>query len=150
MYYSYYLLSFIAGIALTTQVALNGKLLSGLSSPILTSTVSFAVGTLGLIITYFTTVYWGIQDIPAVQAVGKLSWWMWTGGLLGAFYIVTSIIASPKIGFANMFSLVIAGQIIFAIVLDHLGILGMVHPVSPARFLGIILLITGVYLIQTN
>ncbi len=150
MHYSYFLLSFIAGIALTTQVALNGKLLSGLSSPILTSAVSFAVGTVGLLITYIITAHWGIQEIPAIQNAGKLSWWIWTGGLLGAFYIVTSIISSPRIGFANMFSLVIAGQIIFAIILDHLGVLGTVHTVTLARITGVILLIAGVYLIQTN
>jgi bacterial/archaeal transporter family-2 protein len=71
------------------------------------------------------------------------------GGLFGAFYIFTTIFASPKIGFANMFSLVICGQIIFAILFDHFGLLGNdVHLINPYRIVGVVLLVLGVYIIQ--
>ena len=49
---------------------------------------------------------------------------MFIGGLLGAFYIFTTIFTSPKIEFANMFSLVICGQILLAVISDHFGLLG--------------------------
>ncbi|WP_408606856.1 DMT family transporter [Maledivibacter halophilus] len=50
-----------------------------------------------------------------------------------------------------MFSLVICSQIILAVVFDHFGLLGnQVRLLSPLRVLGIILLVLGVYIIQTH
>ncbi|MDF2570135.1 MAG: putative rane protein [Sporomusa sp.] len=147
----YYLLTLISGVALTTQVGINGKLLSNLGSPILTSFVSFAIGTIGLAVAYIFAVIYGVQPLPTWEAITKTSFWMWLGGLLGAFYIFTSIVCLPKIGFANMFSLVIAGQIIFAVIFDHFGLLGSpLHLISPFRAIGVVLLIISVYIIQTN
>jgi transporter family-2 protein len=150
MNFMYYLLSFLSGTAISTQAAINGKLLSSLDSPLLTSTVSFAVGTAGLFATYLIAVALGWQNSPSLHHVMQTNWWMWTGGLLGAFYILTTVVASPKIGFANFFSLMIAGQILFALIIDHFGILGVVHTVSGAKIAGIVFLILGVYAIQTN
>ncbi len=50
-----------------------------------------------------------------------------------------------------MFSLVVAGQIISAIIFDHCGRLtGSIHTITPIRLVGVVLLIVGVYMIQTN
>lgn len=150
MNFMYYLLSFLSGTAISTQAAINGKLLSSLASPLLTSTVSFAVGTVGLFVTYLIAVKLGLQNSPSLHHVMQTTWWMWSGGLLGAFYILTTVVASPKIGFANLFSLMIAGQILFALIIDHFGILGTVHTLNTARILGVTFLILGVYTIQTH
>ncbi|SFM39826.1 DMT family transporter [Pelosinus propionicus] len=147
----YYLLALISGAAITTQVGINVKLLSNLGSPVLASLISFSVGTIGLAIVYILAACYGLQPVPTLDAISQTSSWMWTGGLLGAFYIFTTIFCSPKIGFANMFSLVVAGQIVLSIIFDHFGLLGSpVHLVTPFRLIGVALLIVGVYLIQTN
>lgn len=151
MLYIYYLLSLVSGFALTLQVGINGELRSKIGNPILSSLISFAVGTLGLAIVFFSAVLNGSISLPTANHIKSTSWWMFLGGLLGAFYIFTTIFASPKIGFANMFSLVICGQIILAVIFDHFGLLGnQVHLLTPVRALGIILLISGVYIIQTH
>lgn len=150
MNFMYYLLSFLSGTAISTQAAVNGKLVASLASPLLTSTVSFAVGTAGLFAAYLLAVTLGWQNSPSLHHVMQTNWWMWTGGLLGAFYILTTVVASPKIGFANLFSLMIAGQILFALIIDHFGILGVVHTINGARIAGVVFLILGVYAIQTN
>ncbi len=147
----FYLLSVISGIALTTQVGINGRLRFFVESPVLASAISFAVGTLGLAAVYFITVLYKVQPIPSLAGIKQASWWMWTGGLLGGFYVCTAIIASPKIGFANMFSLVIAAQITLAVIYDHFGIFGnQLHLFNPYRALGILMLVAGVYIIQTH
>ncbi|MBP2644225.1 MAG: hypothetical protein H6Q67_2112 [Firmicutes bacterium] len=147
----YYLLALVSGAAVTTQVGLNVKLLSNLGSPILTSFVSFLVGTIVLAIAYIVAACYGLEPVPTLPAITQTSFWMWLGGLLGAFYIFTTIFCSPRIGFANMFSLVVAGQIILAIIFDHFGLLGSsVHLITPLRLLGLVLLIVSVYIIQTN
>ncbi len=147
----YYLFALISGAALTSQIGINGKLLSTIESPVLTSFISFLIGTIALAVIYIVAVCYGLQPVPALNAITQTSLWMWLGGLLGAFYIFTTIICAPKIGFANMFSLVVAGQIILAIIFDHFGILGNPrHILSPFRAFGVTLLIVSVYLIQTT
>ncbi|NCD09614.1 MAG: EamA-like transporter family protein, partial [Negativicutes bacterium] len=54
-------------------------------------------------------------------------------------------------GFGNMFSIIVASQIILAIIFDHFGLLtGQPHLISNMRLLGVGLLVVGVYLIQNN
>lgn len=147
----YYLLSLISGFALTFQVGINGALKLKLGNPLLSSVISFAVGTLGLALVLFLTILNGSSSLPSATSIKNTSWWMFTGGLLGGFYIFTTIFTSPKIGFANMFSLVICGQIILAVIFDHFGLLSnAVHVITPLRVLGIGFLILGVYIIQTH
>ena len=147
----YYLLAIIAGTTLSSQVAINGKLLSYLDSPILTAFISFLIGTAGLGVIYVVSAYYGLQTIPNFSALSQTSFWMWTGGLLGAFYIFTTVFVAPKIGFGNMFSIIVASQIILAIIFDHFGLLtGQPHLTSNMRLLGVGLLVVGVYLIQNN
>lgn len=147
----FYLLSLASGAALTLQVAINGALRSKLGNPILSSLISFGVGTLGLTLAFFFTILSSSNSLPTAINIRNISWWMFLGGLLGAFYIFITIFVSPKIGFANMFSLVILGQILLAIIFDHLGVLGnQVNLLTPLKGLGVILLVLGVYIIQTN
>lgn len=147
----YYLLSLISGFALTFQVGVNGALRIKLGNPLLSSLISFCVGTLGIGIILSMVSLNSSNSLPSITNFKNTSWWMFTGGLLGAFYIFTTIYASPKIGFANMFSLVLCGQIILTVLFDHFGILGnTIHATTPLRLLGITLLILGVYIIQTN
>jgi transporter family-2 protein len=147
----YYLLSLISGSALTFQVGINGALRLKLGNPILSSLISFPVGTIALALILFFTVLNGSSTLPSATSIKNTSWWMFTGGLLGSFYIFTTIFTSPKIGFANMFSLVICGQIILAVIFDHFGLLSnAVHVITPLKVLGIVFLILGVYIIQTH
>lgn len=145
----YYLLSFLSGLAVTLQVGINGQLRSNVGSPILSSLISFLVGSIGLCIVFCFTLANGTYTVSSLSTMKDIRLWMFTGGLLGAFYIFTTIIAPPKIGFANMFSLAICGQIILAVLFDHFGLMGnKIHLISPYRIIGIILLVSGVYIIQ--
>lgn len=146
---SYYLLSFLSGLAVTLQVGINGQLRANTGNPILSSLISFVVGSVGLMLAFFFTLANGSYTLPGLDTMRDIRWWMLTGGLLGAFYIFTTIVASPKIGFANMFSIAICGQIALAVIFDHFGFFGnKIHLISTYRILGVILLVSGVYIIQ--
>lgn len=151
MFPLYSLLSFLSGIALTLQVGINGQLREKAGSPVLSSFISFAVGALSLAVVFCFSLSSGTYSWSDGNGLKEIRWWMLTGGLFGAFYIFTTIFASPKIGFANMFSLVICGQILLAVLFDHFGILGnSAHTINPYRILGVILLVLGVYIIQKH
>jgi transporter family-2 protein len=144
----YYLLALLTGIALSTQSGVNSQLRSVLGNPVLSSLVSFSVGTISLVI------YLCIFQPGSFTTLGNLqgmAWYKWTGGLLGAFIVSFIIIIAPRIGAANMVGLVVAGQIFIALIFDHFGLLGFTqHGINWVRIFGAGLLITGVFLILKN
>lgn len=71
------------------------------------------------------------------------------GGLLGAFFITSVIVSVQRMSVANLLALVVAGQLITALLFDHFGILGVKQsPVTLTRALGALALIAGAYLIN--
>lgn len=141
----YYLLSILAGIAVAFQTGVNSQLRSDTNNPVLTALISFSVGTVALLILYFTV----FRQSPAFPEVYSFKLWKFTGGLLGVLYVTAVVIAAPKIGAANALAFIVGGQFIAAIVIDHFGWMNLpVTPVSWYRIGGIVLLLLGVYLIQ--
>ena len=63
--------------------------------------------------------------------------------------VAVAILLLPALGAATLFALVIAGQVLAAVTLDHFGAFGLTpHPISTARLAGAALLIAGVILIR--
>jgi transporter family-2 protein len=84
-----------------------------------------------------------------VPAFGSLPKWAWFGGTFAAYYLVASLIGVPKLGTAAVFSSVIAGQMLTALILDSTGAFGVPHlPLSPARIAGAAMLVMGVVIMQ--
>ena len=76
-------------------------------------------------------------------------WWAWSGGLFGGAFILVAILLLPTLGAATLLALVIAGQVLAAVTLDHFGALGLTpHPINATRLIGAVLLIAGVALIR--
>lgn len=128
-----------------TQAAINNKLAGTLDSPILAAFVSFVVGTVALF-AYILLTGTPLNNLASIKNASVISW---TGGLLGAFFVATAVVLVPKLGVALTFSLIIAGQMLITLVLDHYGFLGVpVKEVNIQRLLGIGLIIAGVVLIR--
>lgn len=140
----YILLALLAGTILPVQAAINAALRDQLGHPVLASFASFLIGTccLGL--------YAVAARIPlSAPNLTGIEAWKWTGGVLGAVYLTLAIILTPRLGAAVTFGLVITGQLVASVVLDHFGWLGIpVHQINPQRVLGVILLLTGVVLVR--
>ena len=143
--YFYLLLALVAGAMMPTQAAINNKLSVFVDSPILAALISFFVGTLGLF------VYVLISGVPLSNLVSAKNApaALWIGGLLGAFFVTSTVVLVPRLGVAMTFSLIIAGQMLITLVIDHFGLLGVpVKEVSLARGGGILLITAGVILIR--
>lgn len=137
-------LAFLSGAFLPIQAGLNTKLGKAAESPVYASMLSFLVGIIGIIIYILVTrqtVSWaGIKEAPA---------YAWIGGLLGAFYVTVIILAFPKLGPGLTFGLVVAGQMIVSVFLEHYNILvAQQNPVNYMKILGIILVIAGVIILR--
>lgn len=70
--------------------------------------------------------------------------WMWLGGLMGAFIVLTVTVATPRIGTAATIGLLIAGQLAMGVVIDRFGLFGFEQiGISWPRALGVALLAVG-------
>jgi bacterial/archaeal transporter family-2 protein len=133
------------GAILPLQAAINSRLSKAIGSPVYAAFVSFAVGTIALFLYLIATNQFNVQALQAKQN----PWWVWTGGLLGTFFVAGIVILLPKLGVVLAFSLVIAGQMIASIIFDQFGWLGVaIREISLGKIAGIILLVAGVVMIR--
>ncbi len=139
------LFAFIAGIAQPIQSSVNAGLKSYIGSPIVAAAISFIVGSIILVIVSFLN--GGISGMN--RNFSQVPWWMWSGGLLGAFYVTANIVLLPRLGAAQTISLILAGQMIASILIDNFGLLNVpVHSLNIPRVIGVLLVVGGVALIQ--
>jgi transporter family-2 protein len=143
--YFIYVLALGAGVSVATQQVLNGSLRASLGSPAWAGLISYAGGLLTMIVAVIALG----ERTPSWKVVAEVPWWAWSGGVFGGAFILLSILLLPSLGAATLFALVIAGQVLAAVTLDHFGALGLTpHPISTARLAGAALLIAGVVLMR--
>ncbi|HEX5962443.1 MAG TPA: DMT family transporter [Gemmatimonadales bacterium] len=139
------LMALAAGVLLPVQAGLNAQLRSALGSPVAAAFVSFLVGTASLAMVALLL----RTALPLGRTWAVTSPWQWSGGLIGAVYVLAAIVLAPKLGAATLIAAVVAGQMITSLVLDQYGLVGFpVHPLTLVRVLGAGLVIAGVILIQ--
>lgn len=134
----------LAGGATALQAPTNARLAAAVSGPVNAAFVSFAVGTaaLGLLAML-------MQTRPDMAATRALPAYAWLGGLYGAVFVVAAAWAVPRLGVATTITLMVAGQLMISLVLDHFGALGVPRaPISPTRLAGVALVIGGVLLVR--
>jgi transporter family-2 protein len=143
----FFLLVAFGGAGLTMQMAWNSRLRTATGSPILTTIISVVTTLLLLVLVWIS----GATSRGTVPAFGSIPKWAWFGGVFAAYYLVASLVAIPKLGAAMVFSLVIAGQMVAALVLDSTGAFGVPQiSLSASRIVGAGLLLMGVILIQRH
>ncbi len=145
MKFLFYILPLVAGVAMSIQSGINAQLRASIQHPLLAAFISFIGGTLALgILLLFSK-----QSMPAISVYSGIEWYKFIGGLLGAFIVFVAIISVQKIGASNMFVLMVAGQLITAMVMDHFAVLGLrENPISIQKLLGILLVIAGAWLVN--
>lgn len=139
------LLAATAGCALPIQVAINTNLARAGAGAVWAAMISFAVGTIAL------AVFFGFQSTawPTRESLAEAPWWAWTGGVLGAFYVASTVFTAPRIGAALLFALVVAGQMSTSATLDHIGAFNLPQQsFTLVKGAGVLLIIAGVVLVQ--
>ena len=140
------LLVVCAGGLLALQAPTNVLLARAGGSPVLAALISFAVGTIALLVVWLAS-----GNRPGAAPFGGLPWYAWLGGLYGAFFVAIAAFAAPRIGLAPLITIGIAGQIAMALLLDHLGAFGLPRePISLGRVLGALLVVAGVVLVRRS
>ena len=145
MSWPYVLFAFAAGVALPVQFGINTQLASWLDSPVRAAFVSFLTGTL-ILAAAAALVF---KPLPSLTRLGHAPWWVWVGGAFGAFYVAGSIVAAPRLGAAALIAVIVAGQSLASVVVDHFGWVGFEPKhVSTGRIGGMALVFAGAALVR--
>jgi transporter family-2 protein len=143
--WGYLLFALAAGAMLPIQFGINAQLAEWIGGSIRAAFVSFVVGAIALL----AAVVVAARGWP--DRTADAPWWVWTGGLLGAFYVLGSIVTAPKLGAATLVALILAGQAIASLAVDHFGWVGFEEqPITLLRIAGVVLLAGGVALVRLS
>ena len=139
------LLTIGAGISVLIQQALNANLRAELNSAAWSGFTSYLLGVVCMLAPAVV-----LRDpAPSAVTVARVPFWAWSGGVFGAIFIVLSIITVPKLGGAAYIAILVTGQMIAALAVDHFGWLGIPERhIDLPRLLGVALLVGGVILIR--
>jgi transporter family-2 protein len=73
----------------------------------------------------------------------------WVGGIIATLYILAVVYLVPKLGVGSAAVLIIAGQLVTALVLDHLGAFGTAQdPITWIKAAGAGLVLAGAALVK--
>jgi bacterial/archaeal transporter family-2 protein len=143
--WAYLLLAFAAGAMLPFQAGVNTELADWVNSPARAAFVSFLVGAVVLLVISALV----FKPLPGWTRLGDAPWWVWIGGALGAFYVAGSIVSAPRLGAATLIALIVAGQSLASLLVDHFGWVGFdENPISAGRIGGMVLIAAGVVLVR--
>jgi transporter family-2 protein len=135
-------MSLVAGVAGTVQIAVMGRLgdrIGVIPAFAFAAVVAAGVGLLALLGARRSLA--GFGDAAHQPA------WLWLGGLMGAFVVLTITFAGPRLGTTATVAVFLVGQFAAAAVVDRYGLFGLDRiPVGWPRVLGLALLAVGAVL----
>ena len=134
----------LVGALITVQTGSNARLKEAFGGALPAVIVSSSLGVIMLIaVTLVARTPW-----PSLPSVAAAPWWGWLGGLLGAVYAVTTVLLARELGAAPLTALIVTGQLVCSVVLDHFGWLGFSeHAAGLGRIVGCLLMVAGFFLI---
>ena len=130
---------FAGGIALGVQAPVNSALSRTTGDSTVATMVSFGVGFLSLLLVLvFRGGFSGFAIFKSAQP------WMFTGGLLGAFYVWSALWGVSRLGVVTMTAALILGQLLVALVIDSTGAFGVpVNEIGWQRIAAVLLVGAG-------
>lgn len=137
----------VAGSLTAVQWGMNAQLRHSFGHGTLGALVNFMVGTVLLAV----LVTAARIPLPSWTAVTQVPAWAWFGGACGAFLVTISAIAGRELGALYIGALLVTGQLLMGLVLDHFGWFGFpVRPFTLAKLCGCGLLVTSLLLFREN
>ena len=135
-------LALFIGMLLPLQALINASLGKQTFGSVFASLASFMVGTGVLLAWWLLT-----RPVFMPAALAKVPWWAWMGGVIGAVFVASATLLVPRLGAASLICLVVAGQLVGSVVLDHYGVLHARQPVDALRIVGLLLVVAGAVLV---
>jgi transporter family-2 protein len=131
-------LAVVAGVAVAFQGATNQGLLksAGIGPALMVNTAVVFIGV---------TVLWLATGAKTTFFPASASWTLYLGGVFGFIIIAAAVLVFPRLGAAYAIALMVCGQCLAAMIIDHFGLMGMEKsPATLQRVIGVLLVVGGV------
>ena len=136
-------LAVIVGALIPVQAATNAAMSRVIGSVAIASLALFAIG-------FVVVAAWVIvtrEPLPSLETVRRVPAYGYFGGFIVASYVIAITYLAPRLGVGTAIRLVVTGQIIAAVIIDHVGAFGaVVQRLTMGRAIGVVLMIIGVIL----
>jgi transporter family-2 protein len=127
------------------QASMNAAFSKSTGSPAFTGLALFIIGLVTMVL-YMLLSRTHVPDMGTIKSAPGFSF---LGGVVVAIYVVMITIITPKLGVGSAIGLIVTGQIISAICIDHFGLFNAaIRTVSMTRIAGMLLMILGIYLVM--
>ena len=140
------LLGILSGTLVALQAPINAALGRTLGMPVAAAAATFVAGSVALL-----AIALALSQAQGVSIAWRVPpfWMLVGGGLLGAAYVTSVIVLTPKLGTAATMAFIIAGQLLAGLALDQMGAFDLaVREVTLGRATGAVLLLAGALLIR--
>jgi transporter family-2 protein len=133
----------VVGALIPVQAATNAAMSRAIGSVAITSVALFAIG-------FVVVAAWAIiirEPLPSLATLRRVPAYGYLGGFIVASYVTAITFLAPRLGVGNAIRLVVTGQIVAAVAIDHVGAFGaVVQRLTMGRAIGVALMIVGVVL----
>ena len=137
--------AFAAGLVIPIMATFNAQLARSINSAPVSVLILLFVAFLSAV------AYTAAMRLPFPETTALLNakTYLYSGGMMMAFYIISVTLLIPKFGVGNTILFVVCAQMCSSAMIDHWGLFGVpVRSVSPLRFMGLIVILAGLILIQ--
>ena len=140
-YWLVILIGLVGGVSVGMQTPIGGAMgqrVGGIAS-------SFIIHLSGMIL---SGVYLFMRGGEKIRDWHTLPWYMLGAGIFGVILYQTINVTLPRLGGTMTTALIIVGQLLMGVAVDHFGLFGVaVRPIDLPRAIGVIILFVGSYLI---
>jgi len=138
----YYFLSLLSGILLAVMIALNG----GLALQYGLYWAAVFIHVTGLI--FLVMLLLAKKEWPFAK---RHAWYLYLGGIIATLNVLIHNIAFTRLSLSAMLALVLLGQSVMGLVIDHYGLLGMQkYPFRKEKLWSLSLILCGIWIMLTE
>ncbi len=140
-----YLIAAAAGVLNAIQAGANAGLGKAFENKLAAAAV---IAATTLVTMLAAGVASGQLGWPGLIRVAAAPWWAWTGGLMGAAFVLVQLFTAEQLGSAVFMTLVVTAAVLTSLLLDHFGLVGFKqHSLGWGRAAGAVLILAGLGLI---
>ncbi|WP_395745768.1 DMT family transporter [Prosthecobacter sp.] len=141
----YALWAFAAGAVIPVMATFNAQLARSIGSAPAAVLILLLVGFFGAMAYQLST----RTPLPEAATLLSARGYLYTGGLMVVFYMISVTLLIPKFGVGNTILFVVCAQMCSSALIDHWGLFGVpVRPISWLRLIGLLVILAGLVLVQ--